>query len=92
MLNLDVSIDQAQSIFETIPLSNFYMIFGVAEGSNEEEELNKVLCQVIQKLLEPFTYDMINSDESNMVYKMNSIYYFFIKHSKPHPPMPMHRV
>ncbi|KAI7850397.1 proteasome non-ATPase 26S subunit-domain-containing protein [Circinella umbellata] len=64
----DVDIDQAQSIFETIPLSNFYMLFGIAEGSNEEEEFNKITCQVIQKLLQPFTFDMIHSDENNMAH------------------------
>ncbi|KAG2216048.1 hypothetical protein INT45_001560 [Circinella minor] len=72
----DVDIDQAQSIFETIPLSNFYMLFGIAEGSNEEEELNKVTCQVIQKLLQPFTFDIIHSDENNMTFLLQGLNHF----------------
>ncbi|KAI9263399.1 26S proteasome non-ATPase regulatory subunit 5 [Phascolomyces articulosus] len=72
----DVSIDQAQSVFENIPLGSFYMLFGIAEGSDEEEELNKVLCQVIRKLLDPFTYDMIAADDNNMTFLVQGLNHF----------------
>ena len=55
------------------------MLFGIAEGSNEEEEFNKITCQVIQKLLQPFTFDMIHSDENNMVIKEKGFFQIIYK-------------
>ncbi|KAI9499712.1 26S proteasome non-ATPase regulatory subunit 5 [Zychaea mexicana] len=72
----DVTLDQAQSVFATVSLANFYMLFGVVEGSDDEEELNRVLCEVIRKLLDPFTYDMIAGDENNMMFLIQGLNHF----------------
>ena len=62
-----MDIDQAQSVFALVPLAHFYLLFGAADGTDNEEVLNQVLCKVISKLLKPFSYNMIVSDENNMV-------------------------
>ncbi|KAI8148603.1 26S proteasome non-ATPase regulatory subunit 5 [Fennellomyces sp. T-0311] len=69
-------LDQAQSVFALIPLAHFYMLFGAADGTDNEEVLNQVLCKVISKLLKPFSYDMIVSDEYNMMFLTQGLSHF----------------
>lgn len=65
---IDVSLEQAQSIFSAVPLANFYLVFGSLDSEdNEEQQLLSIMCGVISKLLRPFSYDMIMQDENNQV-------------------------
>ncbi|KAI9312345.1 proteasome non-ATPase 26S subunit-domain-containing protein, partial [Dichotomocladium elegans] len=60
-------LEEAQEIFARLPLAQFYVLFGCVDGngSREEEEFVRVLCQVVSRLLHPYTYDMILQDENN---------------------------
>lgn len=71
---IDVNLDQAQSIFSAVPLANFYLVFGSLDSEdNEEQQLSNIMCEVISKLLRPFSYDMIMQDENNQVANASNI-------------------
>ncbi|CAO3635821.1 unnamed protein product [Mucor hiemalis] len=54
--NLTMEIAQILSV---IPLGLFYLGFSV-----EDDKLTSVLCELIRKLLSPFTYDQIVCEEN----------------------------
>ncbi|KAJ8663739.1 hypothetical protein O0I10_000012 [Lichtheimia ornata] len=73
----DVNLDQAQSIFSAVPLANFYLVFGSLDSEdNEEQQLSNIMCEVISKLLRPFSYDMIMQDENNQNFLSQGLNHF----------------
>lgn len=64
----NVAAEQAEAIFETVPLRAFYQMFAAAGDDSEEEQyLVKILCEVVGKLLQPIGYQELVGDQSNAV-------------------------
>lgn len=56
-----ISFERSAQILSTIPLGLFYNGF-----SMEDDKLTSVLCELIHKILSPFTYDQIVSEENKV--------------------------
>lgn len=54
-------MERSAQILSVIPLGLFYLGFSV-----EDDRLTSVLCELIRKLLSPFTYDQIVSEENKV--------------------------
>jgi 26S proteasome non-ATPase regulatory subunit 5 len=61
-------MEKSAEILSVIPLGLFYNGFSV-----EDDRLTVVLCELIGKLLHPFTYDQIVSDENKV--KLRKIFF-----------------
>lgn len=57
----NLSMEKSAEILNVIPLGLFYYAFSV-----EDDRLTTVLCELIGKILHPFTYDQIVSDENKV--------------------------
>ncbi|KAI8368717.1 26S proteasome non-ATPase regulatory subunit 5 [Blakeslea trispora] len=58
-LNDVLTLERSLQILNQVPLQLFYLGF-----SAEDERLTTVLCEVINKILQPFSYDQIMSEEN----------------------------
>lgn len=54
-------MERSAQILSVIPLGLFYLGF-----SAEDDRLTSVLCELIRKILTPFTYDQIVSEENKV--------------------------
>lgn len=61
-----LSLEESFQILNSVPLALFYNGFSV-----EDDQLTLILCQVINKLLSPFSFDQIMSEE-NKVHRQRS--------------------
>lgn len=55
----NLSMERSAQILSVVPLGLFYLGF-----SAEDDRLTSVLCELIRKMLTPFTYDQIVSEEN----------------------------
>ena len=56
-----LTLERSLQILNQIPLQLFYLGF-----SAEDERLTIVLCEVINKILQPFSYEQIMSEENKV--------------------------
>ncbi|KAI8979132.1 proteasome non-ATPase 26S subunit-domain-containing protein [Mycotypha africana] len=59
-----LTLEQSQHILQAFPLQNFYLLF-----SYEDDTLTTLVCDLLNKLLSPLTYEQIVSSENKQVYK-----------------------
>lgn len=57
----NLSFEKSAEILQAVPLGLFYYGFSV-----EDDQLTSVLCELISKLLKPFTYEQIVSAENKV--------------------------
>ncbi|KAL1932559.1 hypothetical protein VTP01DRAFT_8237 [Rhizomucor pusillus] len=76
-LSDNVAAEQAEAIFETVPLRAFYQMFAAAGDDSEEEQyLVKILCEVVGKLLQPIGYQELVGDQSNATFLLQGLGHF----------------
>ncbi|ORY94827.1 26S proteasome non-ATPase regulatory subunit 5 [Syncephalastrum racemosum] len=69
-----VDLDSAQAILHTVPLPLFYNAFETT--ADEDQDLVKLLCQIVGKLLRPIPFDVFVADPVNQEFLIRGLQHF----------------